>query len=155
MLQPLPSKKTPTALRTAATPCDSWGETTLGRSVVSDVSMSNMDSAEQNSHEGSSGWRALYVSAVGARAMTLRPADERSCSSYVSHAMRTISLSTAFRRRMPFDRSNVELVGVWWTTVLSFRRTSLSPDTAPSRVAKVHWSFMRMQLVIAEEKLSF
>ena len=72
----------------AATPMrGSWEKEALGRSVVSDVSMSNTYSAESDSHEGSSGWRALYVSAVGARAMTLSPADERSCSSHVPHAL--------------------------------------------------------------------
>ena len=109
MLQPMPSTNSFASL---PPPCGVrfMKAITLGRSVVSDVIMSNMYSTEQNIHEGSSGWRALYVSAVGARAMTLRPADERSCSSHASHALRTISLLTAFRRRIPFGRSNVELV---------------------------------------------
>ena len=111
MLQSLPSKK-PNSFAHRCHPHAGGmaGIVTLGGSVVSDAIMSNMYSAMQSNHEGSSGWRALYVSAVGARAMTLRPADERSCSSHVSHALRTISLSTAFRRRIPFGRSNVELV---------------------------------------------
>ena len=56
---------------------DSWGEVTLGRSSVSDVIMSNMYSAGgRTSMEGLRGGELCTFPAVGAGAMTLRPADE-------------------------------------------------------------------------------
>ena len=33
------------------------------------------------------GWRLCAFPAVGARAVTLRPADEKSCSAHVPHAL--------------------------------------------------------------------
>ena len=96
-LQSLPSKKKHQPLRVPAHPHDgfvgSWGEVTLGRSVVRVAIMSNMYSArtctaqDRTSIKGLRDGELCTSPAVGARAMTLRPADEKSCSSHVSHAL--------------------------------------------------------------------
>ena len=55
---------------------ESWGEVTLGRSSVSDVIMSNMYSTGAGHSWGLRGGEPCTSPAVGAGAMTLRPADE-------------------------------------------------------------------------------
>ena len=59
-------------------------EVTLSRAAVSDANISNMHNAEQSIHQGGFERELPAFPAVSARAVALRPADEKSGSAHGS-----------------------------------------------------------------------